>query len=161
MNNKYILFLLPDDDVLNFYQNYNQDSENSGFDLYVPQDIEFLPWETKFVDMGVKCEMIKMYEGNEDTSVNTSFLLYPRSSISKTGLILLNSVGVIDNSYRGKIIAALKYIPGIDQNSTYKVKRGDRLVQLCSPDLTPLNMTITNHLTKTNRGEGGFGSTGK
>ena len=87
------------------------------------------------------------------------YYLYPRSSISKTPLIMANSVGIIDKDYRGDIMAKVRHIPfeGVED---YKVEMGTRLFQICSPDLSPLKLVIVEELTETSRGEGGFGSTG-
>ena len=43
----------------------------------------------------------------------------------------------------------------------FEIKQGERLFQLCSPTLEPINYIITDNLTETKRGDGGFGSTGK
>ena len=83
-------------------------------------------------------------------------LLYPRSSNSKTDLYLTNHVGVIDSGYRGFIMAKLDNLGSID----YEVKKGSRLCQICAPDLSPLVLNLTSDLSKTTRGEAGFGSTG-
>ena len=101
---------------------------------------------------------------------NVSYYLYARSSISKTPLILKNSVGIIDSGYRGNLIAAVYYSPtfndlqkvSINQlPNSYTIKKGTRLVQICAPELQPFSFDVVNTLTETDRGEGGFGSTGK
>ena len=77
--------------------------------------------------------------------------------MSKTPLRLANSVGIIDQGYRGNILAA------VDNNgpNIYQIKKGQRLFQICSPDLTPMLVKIVQELDKTERGSGGFGSTGQ
>ena len=90
-------------------------------------------------------------------SAKCGYYLYPRSSLSKTPLRLANSVGIIDSSYRGEIMAAVDNISEKD----FEIKQGQRLFQLCSPTLEPINYIITDNLSETKRGEGGFGSTGK
>jgi len=83
--------------------------------------------------------------------------MYPRSSISKTPLRLANSVGIIDSGYRGELQAP------VDNFSCQKyiVEEGQRLFQICSGDLTPFfNIKIVDSLDQTDRGAGGFGSTG-
>ncbi|KAI4838394.1 deoxyuridine 5'-triphosphate nucleotidohydrolase [Plasmodium brasilianum] len=87
--------------------------------------------------------------------VNTSFLLFPRSSISKTPLRLANSIGLIDAGYRGEIIAALDNT----SNEEYVIKKNDKLVQLVSFTGEPLSFELVDELDETSRGEGGFGST--
>jgi len=82
----------------------------------------------------------------------------PRSSIYKTPLRLANTIGLIELKYRGHIIAAIDNI----RNNPYKSVRGERLFQLVSPSLDTFNVVVTiNDLSTTQRGSGGFGSTGK
>lgn len=82
-------------------------------------------------------------------------LLYPRSSISKTSCLLRNSVGVIDSGYRGEIMVKF----GCSTNlSCYKV--GDRVAQLIIMPYPQIELEEVEELSDTDRGEGGFGSTG-
>lgn len=82
-------------------------------------------------------------------------LIFPRSSISKQGLILSNSVGVIDPGYLGEIMFRFKYIQGA---SYYKV--GDRVGQMMIIPRPKIEFELVDELEATDRGEGGFGSTG-
>ena len=68
---------------------------------------------------------------------------------------MANSVGIIDAGYRGTIMAA------VDNTSdeVYTVRPGQRLFQICGPTLEPVSFELTNTLSETSRGEGGFGST--
>lgn len=81
-------------------------------------------------------------------------LVFPRSSISKTGLILANAVGVIDSGYRGSIKCRFKAIP----NSTV-YNDGDRIAQLMILPYPQITFEEVKELSETSRGEGGFGST--
>ena len=138
---------------------------DSGLDLFCPQTITIRAGETTFIDLGVSCEMLK-------ENINISYYLYPRSSLAKTPLMLANSVGIIDAGYRGNLIAAVKYVPtfeilsGLMDNSiindlpTYTIEKGSRLFQICTPNLQQMNFELVNELTETDRGSGGFGSTG-
>ena len=83
-------------------------------------------------------------------------LLFPRSSISNTGLILANSVGVIDSGYRGEIKFRFKYIP---DTADYDI--GDRIGQLIILPYPSIETEEVEELNSTERGEGGFGSSGK
>jgi dUTP pyrophosphatase len=85
-------------------------------------------------------------------------LVFPRSSIRKYELILSNSVGVIDSGYRGEIQATFKKENGLD-SLAYKV--GDRICQIMIIPYPPIEFEEVNELNNTERGEGGFGSTGK
>ena len=82
-------------------------------------------------------------------------LLFPRSSNYKQNLVLCNSVGVIDSGYRGEIM--FKYFQ-IGENM-YKV--GDRVGQIIILPYPQIEFTEVENLSQTERGEGGFGHTGK
>lgn len=81
----------------------------------------------------------------------------PRSSISKTSFILCNSLGTIDTDYRGELKVRFKEID--DREVFYEP--GDRIAQLIIKKVPEVNFTQVISLDKTDRGEGGFGSTGK
>lgn len=123
-----------------------------GLDLFFPEDVLFQPGETKIVDLQVKAAATV-------DGYPISYDMRPRSSISKTPLRLANSIGTIDAGYRGNLMAALDHVK-YWYEEPYLVKAGTRLVQLCSPTLAPVNMTLVDELDETERGEGGFGSTG-
>ncbi len=154
---QFTLLIKPaDNEVASFYQNHGSfHPGDSGLDLFIPSDITFGLWETKFVDLKIQCEML-----NPDGH-NVSYYLYPRSSLSKSPLILCNSVGIIDSEYRGNIIAALKFIPDSSDNTTYTLKKGTRIVQICSPALDKIKHQLVDVLSETKRGNNGFGSTGQ
>lgn len=87
-------------------------------------------------------------------------LVFPRSSIRKTDLVLANSVGVIDSGYRGSIQATFLKInnPNHIRNEDYKV--GDRIVQLMIIPHPFIEFKEVTELSNTERGTGGHGSTG-
>ena len=85
-------------------------------------------------------------------------LVFPRSSIRKYDLTLSNSVGVIDSGYRGELQATFKKTNGLD-SLAYKV--GDRIAQIMIIPHPPIEFEEADELSDTERGEGGFGSTGK
>ena len=91
--------------------------------------------------------------------IPVGYYSYPRSSISKTPLLLANSVGIIDSGYRGQIIGAFRNL----SIEPYKVEQYTRLLQICAPDLRPFTVELVDNtfFEETLRGEGGFGSTGK
>jgi dUTP pyrophosphatase len=84
---------------------------------------------------------------------NYCALLLPRSSISKTGLILANSVGLIDPDYRGEIKFRFKYV-----KESLKYNVGDKIGQLLFIEVPSINLTEVKDLSSTERGEQGFGS---
>ena len=82
-------------------------------------------------------------------------LLYPRSSISKTSCFLRNSVGVIDSGYRGEIIVKFHC-----STNLYSYSIGDRVAQLIIMPYPQIEFEEVKELSDTDRGDGGFGSTG-
>ena len=82
-------------------------------------------------------------------------LLFPRSSVSKTGLSLRNSVGVLDSGYRGEII--FKFA-GSSAKPAYEI--GDRIGQIVILPYPQVEFEMVSHLSDSDRGAGGFGSTG-
>ena len=92
-------------------------------------------------------------------------LIFPRSSISKTDHYLRNSVGVVDSGYRGEIKIRMS-APTNTLNCLWllggeEYKEGDRVAQLVIMKLPSVNFQEVEELSDTDRGEGGFGSTGK
>jgi len=134
----------------NVFHNPNVDS---GFDLYVPEEIEMQVHKVNKVNFQVKCEMVK--ETNP-----SAFYMYPRSSISKSHFRLANNVGIIDSGYRGELIGMFDVIYS---QEPVKCESNFRLLQICTPTLEPFKVVLVNDdsaLSNTQRGEGGFGSTG-
>jgi dUTP pyrophosphatase len=153
----YTLELLPTTpDASSFYKNQERNNENAGFDLFVPVETSFAPDEKKLVSMRVKAKLVKHNYDILPTGVH--YWMPPRSSISKTGLMLCNSIGVIDASYRGELMAFLWNTT----DTPVTVKKGDRLVQIVAPDMGWIKeVKVVDALDATERGEGGFGSTGR
>jgi dUTP pyrophosphatase len=87
---------------------------------------------------------------------NHVMLIFPRSSISNTGLIASNSVGVIDETYRGEVRTRFKWVKGSKQCEV-----GDRVAQFMVIPRPKIETEVVDELSDTERGEGGFGSTGK
>lgn len=88
-------------------------------------------------------------------------LVFPRSSIRKTNLQLSNSVGVIDSGYRGELQATFNKIQGVTEGVRERYLIGDRVCQIMIIPHPPIQFVEVDELTNTERGEGGFGSTGK
>ena len=142
---------------------------DSGFDLLTPTKTVFTtPVESLFLNTQVKCEMVYC-DVTTDTITSSAFYTYPRSSISKTPLMLANHTGIIDSGYRGALIGAFRYLVNpVDSKGTikgenaYVVEKHTRLLQICHPTLCPIYVMLvtSDELTSTERGDGGFGSTG-
>lgn len=125
-------------------------SEAAGADLYacLEESVTIQPGETVFIPTGIALEVPKGCAG----------LVYARSSMgAKRGLAPANKVGVIDSDYRGEIRVVLLNHGKVPQT----VEHGERVAQfLITPVLTPQYEEVAE-LTDTDRGAGGFGSTGK
>ena len=138
---------------------YAKDGD-AGMDLVATEILKDTPEQITY-GMGVAIEIPEGFVG----------LVFPRSSIRKTGLQLSNSVGVIDSGYRGEIQATFNKVFGGDRfydetkntedtsNDFYKV--GDRIAQIMIIPYPPIEFTEVDELSDSERGEGGFGSTGK
>lgn len=85
-------------------------------------------------------------------------LLFPRSSVSKTPLVLANSVGVIDSGYRGEVALRFKRIYNDKEHLEYGV--GDRIGQIMIIPIPQIELEVVEELSDTERGTGGFGSSG-
>lgn len=124
---------------------------SAGYDLSACIDSPVIinPGETKKIPTGLSVAL------DEN---NTVILIYARSSLAtKFGLTLANCVGVVDSDYRGEIIIAM-----INQGKLpYKINNGERIAQMViTPIYTP-EIVQADELSETERGTGGFGSTGK
>jgi dUTP pyrophosphatase len=86
-------------------------------------------------------------------------LLFPRSSNSKVDLYLTNHVGVVDSGYRGEIMFKYRPIDGLVESKIYQV--GDRVGQIVILPYPSVSFEEVEQLSTTERGEGGYGSTGK
>ena len=130
-----------------YYSNHDHFHKgDAGLDLYVLENQAFKAGETAKIKLGVSCENLD----------GKGYFLFPRSSISKTPLRMANSIGLIDGGYRGEIMAVCDNIKDYD----FSISKGDRLFQLVSADLSSIEFEITDNLSDSTRGEGGFGSTG-
>ena len=134
--------------VKKLYLNHGHFHEgDAGIDLFIINEQTIEPGESAKINMGIACENVD----------KKPFLLIPRSSISKTPLRQSNSIGLIDAGYRGEIIAAVDNI----KEEKYCLEPGQRLFRLVAMDGSKVSFELTDELTESKRGEGGFGSTGK
>jgi hypothetical protein len=101
---------------------------------------------------------------------NTGYYMYPRSSLSKTQLRLANSTGIIDAGYRGHLIGMFDVVnvqpdSSDDKEADYFGKKFERYLQICAPGLVPILVEIVENKEdlseETERGDNGFGSTGR
>lgn len=137
---------------------------NSGFDLFIPNTVVFNEAiKSKFIDLNVKAEMVYI-DKNFNTHQTCAYTVHPRSSMSKTPLMLANHTGIIDAGYRGNLIGAVRWLKDTENNNIqeYILERHTRLLQICHPTLCPIFVYLVEErdLTTSERGTGGFGSTG-
>ena len=123
--------------------------EAAGADLYacLEQPVTIAPGETGWIPTGIALEVPKGCAG----------LIYARSGLAcKKGLAPANKVGVIDSDYRGQVVVVLHN----HGTKTQIVEHGERIAQLViTPVLTPVYEEV-KELSSSERGAGGFGSTG-
>jgi dUTP pyrophosphatase len=120
---------------------------DAGMDLTITKEIENTSFSVSY-GFGIAMEIPKGYVG----------LVFPRSSVRNQDLILSNCVGVIDSGYRGEIQATFKKTNGLDSLKYNVGERGAQIIILPYPQVF---MTEVPELSDSERGEGGFGSTGK
>ena len=91
-------------------------------------------------------------------SANYGAFVFPRSGIAvKHGIGLLNSVGVVDSDYRGEVMVGV-----INQKrEAYTIEPGERIAQMVIMPVSMMPVEEVSELNETDRGDGGFGSTGK
>jgi len=134
---------------------------DSGFDLFIPENVTFSDaFKTNMIDLNIICEM-KEYNPTNDTLSNCAYFVFPRSSLSKTPLMLANHTGIIDSGYRGNIKAAFRYLP-FENATSFSTQKYQRLLQICHPSLCKVYVKLVDFstLSTSERGQGGFGSTG-
>ena len=122
----------------------------AGWDLYALEDMTIPFRKSMKIRTGIKVAIPNGYEGQ----------VRSRSSLGKKGLILPHSIGTIDSDYRGELFVLMTWI---GESESYTVTAGERIAQLLICPIPEVNFTEVNQeeLGTTERGTGGFGSTGK
>lgn len=182
----YRLELLPSEKGKEFYnRNLTRENQNAGFDLFVVKEEQCEAGKVSLLDLGCKGRMVKCSPTGVEEEVH--YWLAPRSSIWKSGVTQANSMGIIDRSYRGPLMGAVlpihkpsgywaqfssgdgpktgSYIwKNCDSRETGSpvIEVGQRLFQILAPDMGWIKeVKIVDALNQTQRGEGGFGSSGR
>ena len=125
-------------------------SGSSGMDLtaYIKNKITINPGKTAMIPTGIAVAIPKNYE----------IQIRPRSGLAaKKGISVLNTPGTIDSDYRGEIKIILINL----SKKSFVVKSGDRIAQMVLCPVMKAKFKEITNLSKTIRGKGGFGSTGK
>ncbi|TCO10965.1 dUTP diphosphatase [Natronoflexus pectinivorans] len=125
-------------------------SLSAGVDLraFIAEDIELRPMERILVPTGLYIELPEGFEAQ----------IRPRSGLAfKYGISVLNSPGTIDADYRGEIKVILINL----SNVPFIIKNGERICQMVINKFENFNWSLSESLSESVRGEGGFGHTGK
>lgn len=127
-------------------------SESAGYDLYATEDVVIENQKSVLVHLGVAVEIPKGYVG----------LLFARSGLAnKKHLRPSNCVGVIDSDYRGEVMISLYNDNYHTIHNEQVIQKGDRIAQLVILPYIAPELVLSEELSDTDRGEGGFGSTDK
>lgn len=123
---------------------------SAGYDLKLQEDVILNSKIDNVIHLGFATEIPEGYCG----------LLMVRSSTGLKGINLLNTVGVIDSDYRGEWIAHLDVETSGTVYREIAYKRGDRILQAVFVPVLQTELSLVTELSETDRGSGGFGSTG-
>ena len=121
---------------------------DAGLDLRANIDIDIAPFERKLVSTGLAIAIPEGFAG----------FVQPRSGLAlKVGLSMANTPGLIDSHYRGelKVIAV-----NLDANESIHISKGERIAQLVIQRVPVVSLIEVDELDETDRGAGGFGSSG-
>ena len=121
---------------------------DAGLDLYATTEVTLQPHQRELIPTGIAVAIPEGYAG----------FVQPRSGLAiRHGLSLVNTPGLIDSHYRGeiKVIAV-----NLDASAPITISRGDKVAQLVVQPVATVELAEVDLLDSTERGEGGFGSTG-
>lgn len=121
---------------------------DAGMDLRAVESLEIAPFERALIPTGLAIAIPEGYAG----------FVQPRSGLAiKQGVTVLNTPGLIDSHYRGELKVALI---NLDSKATFEVHPGDRIAQLVIKKVECVEWDLVDSLDETERGSGGFGSSG-
>jgi dUTP pyrophosphatase len=121
---------------------------DAGLDLYSSINCVLNPYDRKLIPTGIKIAIPEGYAG---------FVQAKSGLAIKYGLALLNSPGLIDSGYRGEICII---VINLDKQNKILINKGDKICQLIIQKIENVDLEVVEDLETTDRGEGGFGSTG-
>lgn len=123
-------------------------ASDAGADLCSAIDFVLEPFERKVVPTGIAIAL----------PIGTAGFVHPRSGLSsRHGVTVINAPGTIDAGYRGEIKVPLI---NLDARIPVRISRGDRIAQLVIQEIKQADFTLVESLDDSDRGAGGFGSTG-
>ena len=122
--------------------------DDAGLDLFSAIDCIIEPYERKLVPTAIKVAIPVGYAG----------FVQPRSGLAiKHGIALVNSPGLIDSGYRGEICIIMV---NLDKDNEFNIRKGDKICQLVIQKVEEAELIEVDDIGESDRGEGGFGSTG-
>lgn len=122
---------------------------DAGLDLIAGENVSLGPGQREAVPTGIAVAIPQGYAG----------FVHARSGRSlKEGLALANAPGLIDSGYRGEIKVI---VVNLDPSSSIDIRRGDKIAQLVIQAVEQVELEVVDELPETDRGAGGFGSTGR
>ena len=121
---------------------------DAGLDLRASEDVTLAPLERRLVSTGLAVAIPEGYAG----------FVQPRSGLAlREGLSMANTPGLVDSHYRGELkVCAVN----LDPERSIRIKRGDRIAQLVIQRVPVVRLVEVDELDETDRGAGGFGSSG-
>jgi dUTP pyrophosphatase len=119
----------------------------AAYDIYSSEDTFIKPDETKLIGTGLIMEIPYGYKGE----------IYSRSGLALKGIVVANQPGKIDSDYRGEVKVILRN----SGHLTFEIRKGDRIAQFEVNRVLAISFKSTDELSTTERGDQGFGSTGK
>ena len=149
-NKKNSILIKKISDIENFKLPEYQSDEASGVDLYasIKSDIIIQPWEREIISCGIAISM----------PIGMEAQVRPRSGLAfKYGITILNTPGTIDSDYRGEIKVILINL----SKEKFIVRPLERIAQMVFSNVTKVEFKEVDNLDETDRGQSGFGSTGK
>lgn len=151
-----------------------QTDGSAAMDLYCTEDMTICPQETKMINTG-----LAIWIGSNDSykaviddiDVSNNFMsvaawILPRSSLGNKGLILSNTIGLIDEDYQGELKVSAwnrnEEGVGLPERGVIRLSAGDRIAQIMFIPIVKARWKLVDEFSnKTKRGEGGFGSTNR
>ncbi|MFA5303651.1 MAG: dUTP diphosphatase [Candidatus Nanoarchaeia archaeon] len=121
-------------------------NQSAGMDLCSTEEAVLKPMEIKLIPTGLSLEIENGFEAQ----------VRPRSGLALKGITVLNSPGTIDSDYRGEVKVILMNLG----KEEFKIIKGDRIAQLILAKVEQATIVESDELNSTERGAGGFGSTG-
>lgn len=123
------------------------DAGSSGYDVYSPADLLIYPGERILIMTGFSLEIPEGFEGQ----------VRSRSGLAiKNGIVVLNAPGTIDFNFRGEVGVILIN----HSDTTFTIEKDSRIAQLVFNKFEEIDFITSDILSETDRGEGGFGSSG-